>query len=230
MANKVIIGIVGKHYISDKKRTDSYIRDEVKQAIFDNGALAIGILSPNEELFYCENKWMQLEDKLLKSDIISQIKLCDGIILQGGITNEAYESFIAKYCYDNNIPCLGICAGQNCIAYALNGTIKSVDNPENHNKPNEEYVHYINIEYPSKFYNIVKENRIKVNSRHKNILEKYPLLQVSATDEDGYPDVVESENKKFYIGVRFHPESLYKIDTNMNNIFRYFIDQCKKNK
>ena len=41
MANKVIIGIVGKHYISDKKRTDSYIRDEVKQAIFDNGALAI---------------------------------------------------------------------------------------------------------------------------------------------------------------------------------------------
>ena len=161
MANKVIIGIVGKHYISDKKRTDSYIRDEVKQAIFDNGALAIGILSPNEELFYCENNWMQFEDKLLKSDIIGQIKLCDGIILQGGITNEAYESFIAKYCYDNNIPCLGICAGQNCIAYALNGTIKSVDNPENHNKPNEEYVHYINIEYPSKFYDIVKENRIK---------------------------------------------------------------------
>lgn len=30
------------------------------------------------------------------------------------------------------------------------------------------------------------------------------------------------------IGVRFHPESLYKIDENMNNIFKSFIKACKK--
>lgn len=46
-------------------------------------------------------------------------------------------------------------------------------------------------------------------------------------DEVGYPDVIEAKNKKFYIGVRFHPESLYKKDENMNNIFKYFINTCK---
>jgi gamma-glutamyl-gamma-aminobutyrate hydrolase PuuD len=103
MANKVIIGIVGKHYQSNNKRTDTYIRDEVKQAIFDNGGIAIGILSPNEELMYCRNNWKLFEEKLIKENIISQINLCDGIIIQGGTTNEVYESFIAKYCYDNDI-------------------------------------------------------------------------------------------------------------------------------
>ena len=44
--------------------------------------------------------------------------------------------------------------------------------------------------------------------------------------DDGYPDIVESKIKDFYIGVRFHPESLYKEDENMNNIFKYFINIC----
>ena len=101
--NKVIIGIVSKHYNKDSLRPNMYIRDEIKQAIFDNGAVAIGILLPKDEKLNLEN--------------------------------------------------VAIC-------------------------------------------------------------------------EDVYPDVVESKNKKFYMGVRFHPESLYKIDKNMNNIFKYFIDIC----
>ena len=41
--------------------------------------------------------------------------------MQGGTENEAYEYWIAKYCYDNDIPALGICAGQNYIVGALGG-------------------------------------------------------------------------------------------------------------
>lgn len=44
---KVIIGIVAKHKKEDVIRTESLIRDEIKQAIFDNGGIAVGILSPN---------------------------------------------------------------------------------------------------------------------------------------------------------------------------------------
>ena len=50
---RTVIGIVGKHINDNKIRTDTLIRDEVKQAIFDNGAIAIGILSPNGCLFLC---------------------------------------------------------------------------------------------------------------------------------------------------------------------------------
>lgn len=44
MDKQVIIGIVARHKAIEEKRTNSLIRDEVKQAIFDNGGIAIGIL------------------------------------------------------------------------------------------------------------------------------------------------------------------------------------------
>lgn len=229
--SNIVIGIVSKHKKSNDSRTDSLIRDEVKQAIFDNGALAIGILSPDDEIMFSSDNFMEYDEKINKSVIIEQIKLCDGIILQGGSESEAYEPFIAKYCYDNDIPCLGICAGQNNIARGLGGTIKCVNNPDFHNRPNDQYVHNINIiDKNSKIFNIIKKDNIRVNSRHKNVLDSYPLLKVTAVDEDGYPDVVESEIKHFYIGIRFHPESLYKIDENHNNIFKAFIDACDERK
>ena len=102
--------------------------------------------------------------------------MCDGIILQGGIT-----------CFD-------------------------------------EYVHSIKIDKESKFYKIVKKEEIMVNSRHKNSIEECPWLHKVAFCEDGYADVIEDTNKDFYIGVRFHPESLYKKDENMNNIFKAFLE------
>lgn len=204
------------------------IRNEVKQAIFDNGGIAIGIISPNESIQPSGDDWMKYNHLIDKENIISQIKLCNGIILQGGNTNEAFEPFIAKYCYDNDIPCLGICAGQNSIVRGLGGTTYKISNPEKHNKPKENYVHNIHIDKESMFYNIVKKEEIMVNSRHKRTVGRTPLLDRVGFCEDGYADVVESKNKRFYLGVRFHPESLYKTDENMNNIFKYFINSCKK--
>ena len=170
----------------------------------------------------------QISTNIEKKQIAEQIKLCDGIVLQGGITNEAFENWIAKYCYDNNIPCLGICAGQNSVVRGLGGTTYKIPNPEKHNKPNEDYVHNIHIDTTSRFYDIVKSEEIMVNSRHKRTIEDCPLLDKVGYCEDGYADVVESKDKNFYVGVRFHPESLYKIDDNMNNIFKCFIEACKK--
>ncbi|MBP3635084.1 MAG: gamma-glutamyl-gamma-aminobutyrate hydrolase family protein [Bacilli bacterium] len=226
--SKVIIGIVGKHIKDDRIRTDTLIRDELKQAVFDNGAIAIGILSANNEILYTTDTWQSMEEKIEKENVIEQIKLCDGIILQGGSTNEAFENWIARYCYDNNIPCLGICAGQNSIVRGLGGTTYKIPNPEKHNQPNKNYVHTIHIDRTSRFYDIVKEEEIMVNSRHKRSIDECQLLDKVGFCEDGYADIVESKDKTFYIGVRFHPESLYKIDENMNNIFKSFLEACKK--
>ena len=82
---KVIVGIVAKHTNINQSRINSLIRDEVKQAIFDNGGIAIGILSPNDEILYAGNDWKDYEDKIRKDEIIAQLNLCDGIILQGGM-------------------------------------------------------------------------------------------------------------------------------------------------
>ena len=111
---KPIIGIVSKHYATYQSiRTDTFIRDEVKQAIWDNGGIAIGILPTELKINYCGDKWEDCLSKEEKENLITEIKLCDGIILQGGVETDNYEIIIAKYCYDNDIPILGICAGQN---------------------------------------------------------------------------------------------------------------------
>lgn len=226
--NKPIIGIVSKHYATYKSnKIDTFVRDEVKQAIFDNGGIAIGILPTESNVNYCGDNWKDNLSIEEKENLITQIKLCSGIILQGGIETDNYESIISKYCYDNDIPILGICAGQNNIARAIGGTTYKIPNPDKHDKSFDEYVHNIKIDESSKFYNIVKTTEMMVNSRHKRTIKDCPMLDKVAFCEDGYPDVIEAKNKKFYIGVRFHPESLYAKDEKMNKIFKEFINVCK---
>ena len=227
--DKVIIGIVSKHYKGETSiRPDTYIRDEVKQAVFDNGGVAIGILPPDKNIKYIGDKWKEDLSKIEYDNLIAQIKLCDGIILQGGAESDNYECIVAKYCYENNIPTLGLCCGQNIIVRALGGTTYKIPNPKEHMKVSEEYVHSIKIDKNSRFYKIIGKEKVMVNSRHKRTIKECPKLDKVGFCEDGYPDVVESKDKDFYIGVRFHPESLYRKDENMNNIFKKFIETCKK--
>lgn len=225
---KIIIGIVSKHYNKDFYNfRDTYIRDELKQAIFDNGAIAIGILPSCFEKVNATNEWKDSLSDKEKEGIITQINLCDGIILQGGGSSDEYECYIAKYCYDNDIPILGICAGNNNLVRAVGGKILRFDNVETH-KSLEEYVHEIKINKESKLYKIINKEVIMVNSRHKSYTADSSVLQVSAYSSDGVVEAIEDNNKNFYIAVQFHPESLYKTDDNMNNIFKYFINSCKK--
>lgn len=86
-----------------------YIRDEVKQAIFDNGGICIGILLPKDEIYDVGDSWDNNFNEIEYENLISQISLCDGIIFQGGAACDNYEMIIAKYCYENDIPTLGIC-------------------------------------------------------------------------------------------------------------------------
>lgn len=226
--DKPIIGIVSKHYATYKSsRTDTFIRDEVKQAVFDNGGVAIGILPTEKEINYSGDNWKDNLSENEKSNLFKQLNLCDGIILQGGLETDNYESIIAKYCYDNDVPILGICAGQNNIARALGGKIYKISNPEKHDKPFDNFVHSITIDKNSKFYEIVKTEKMMVNSRHKRAIKECPKLDKVAFCEDNYPDVIEAKNKKFYIGLRFHPESLYEKDEKHNKIFESFINACK---
>lgn len=225
--NKPIIGILSKHQPKiDGSRPNTYIRDEIKQAIFDNGGIAIGVISTEKGINDGNDNWGDNLSQEERNNLIAQVNLCDGIILQGGPNSDNYEIIVAKYCYDNNIPCLGICAGQNNIVRALGGTTYRIPNPEDHDKTFNSYVHDIKINEDSRFYDIVKTNQMMVNSRHKMTVKECPLLEKVAFCPDGYPDVVESKDKKFYVGVRFHPESLYLDDEFHNRIFKSFIDTC----
>ena len=56
-----IIGIVCKHRKEEGVRTSTRINDEVKQAIFDNGAIAIGIIAPSSDIQFCSDDYKKYE-------------------------------------------------------------------------------------------------------------------------------------------------------------------------
>lgn len=228
---KPIIGIVAKYIMHTDDRKNALIRDEVRNAIIDNGGIAIAILPTEFFARFVANDKLDWEDYLSESekqDLIAQISLCDGIVFQGGQNSLKYENWIAKYAYDNNIPTLGICAGQNTMVRALKGTTKLVTNPEKHNQKWVDEVHKIFVKKGMKFYDIVKCEEMFVNSRHKKTIDKLPEnFIVSAVCDDSYYDVIEDPNKKFYLAVRFHPESLYKTHKEHKAIFEAFVDACK---
>ena len=227
MGKKPIIGIVTKHFSKDEIRPNMFVRDEIKQAIFDNGGIAIGIILPKDEKVDVEDIWKNNFSATEYSNLISQIKLCDGILFQGGSACDNYEMIAAKYCYENNIPTLGICCGQNVMVRALGGTTKLVENPEKHDT-NDLYVHSVKIIKNTMLSKIICKEKIKVNSRHKKTINTHPGLSINCVCDDGYIDGLEASDKTFYMALRFHPESLYKIDENHNRIFNEFVKICKK--
>lgn len=112
----------------------------------------------------------------------------------------------------------------------VGGTTKNVENIEKHSQMWVDEVHPIFIDKNSKFYSIVRCEKMIVNSRHKKTIDNPTKhYKVVGVCDDGYFDVLEAPDKKFNIAVRFHPETLYKTHKEHNEIFKSFIEACKNN-
>lgn len=96
----------------------------------------------------------------------------------------------------------------------------------NHFKKGEKYVHKVNIQDNTKLKNIVNKDVICVNSKHNYNVSKVNNLVISAYSEDGLIEAVEYKDKKFVIGIQWHPESMIEYDESANKIFDAFINEC----
>ncbi len=141
------------------------------------------------------------------------IDMCNYFILQGGIEYYDIDIKIVKYLYDLNMPTLGICLGMQTMAMAFDGNMDDIDGHYSNNK----YVHSINIDENSKLYSIIKKNNILVNSRHHSYIVNTKL---SVSSLSNVIESIEDKNKRFFIGLQWHPESIY--DENNKKIFDYF--------
>ena len=200
---KPIIGIINREEKLQSGNKILYSYKEIIKKIKESGGIPIGI-------------------NILDNKDIQNLKLVNGIILQGGNEYIIEEIEITKYAYKENIPLLGICQGMQIIGIATCGEIKEI---KNHNKPNINKVHEINIKKNSKISEILKKEKITVNSRH-NYAIKNTTLNISGTTNDNIIEIIEDKNKKFFIGLEWHPESLNNNDT--KKIFDYFIKKASE--
>ncbi len=149
------------------------------------------------------------------------INECQGIILPGGENYYDIDLKIVKYLYKHNIPTLGICLGMQIMALNFNGQINTLPN-QNHQKK-EKYVHQIKIKEDSLLYQILETNSILVNSRHSEYIVN-TNLNIVAISNDFVIEAIEDPTKSFFVGVQWHPESLFT-DIYSKKIFDYFIQK-----
>lgn len=217
-----IIGILSKPTSQENSLwTKQKITDEFRKIIIEDGAVAIGILPTNIDF----NKTMT---KVEEEKFNNLLNLCDGLILQGGWRHGNHEIYAAKYAIENDIPLLGVCDGLNNILFSQKNTVQ-IERDESHNIYDRNYRHDVIIEENSKLYKIFNQNKIvKVNSIHSIMIKDSDVnhFDVVAHDLDGFVEAVELKNKRFCLGLKWHPE-IMENDEIMKNLFKEFVKSCK---
>ena len=219
---KPIIGIVGRLYSGD---VNIICVEEVRLAVTKFGGVYLLILPVNKDSLSLKNLYSEEEIK----DLERVLNLCDGFILPGGDTWYQLDEVVIDYAIKYDKPLLAICLGMQTLSKVLGGEKeKAYDNTIknntliNHLEPDKNYVHHVIIDEDSKLYSIIGEKKIWVNSRHSYHAPKLNDIFVCARSSDGLIEGVEVKDKKFIVGVQWHPESNLDADINSKKIFKAF--------
>ena len=221
-----IIGIVGRLYSGE---SNIICVEEIRLAVTKMRGIPLLILPVDKDEMSCKIVYSEEEIK----DLERVLSLCDGFILPGGDTWYRLDEVVIDYAIRRDKPLLAICLGMQALSKVLSGEKeKAYDNTIknntliNHLEPNKDYVHSVIIDKNSKLYSIIGEEKIRVNSRHSYHVPELDNTLICARSSDGLIEGVELKDKKFIIGVQWHPESNLE-DKHSKKLFKSFFDNFK---
>lgn len=190
-------------------------------------------------------------EKTVISKLLSNL---DGIILTGGhdvspsLYNEealpscgecipardVMEELLLKEALKLDKPVLGICRGAQFMCVSLGGTLyqdlptqRPSDIIHRQTPPYDAPVHSVSINKSSPLYEILKTDTLMVNSYHHQGIKTLPQsLTPMAYSPDGLTEAVYMREKRFVMGVQWHPEFSYKTDESSRKIFEAFVRAC----
>lgn len=185
--------------------------------------------------------------------VVSGIEKCDGILLSGGPDVDArlfgefnmncsgeispyrdcLDLLAARITIEGKKPVLGICRGAQVLNIALGGSIyqdifsqiKDRDIIKHKQEAPGWYpVHDINIKEGSKVYAAFGKSSTGVNSfHHQAVKELGSGLEAVAWSPDGIIEAVEHKTNSFAVGVQWHPELMWKENSEQLGLFTMFV-------
>lgn len=221
---KPVIGIIEWPYKDIDEDLIYEVTNNIVEKISKHGGIPVGIFPTQIEDF--QNKRIpeiKYLEQIEKEDLNESLNMCDAIIKPGALRIYGYERYIYGYTLEHNMPYLGICAGMQIMAGHNNSkynNVKIVSDINHHSK--EEHAHKIKIFKNTLLYEILKEEEILVNSRHRYHIVNPGIHSISAYAPDGVIEAIENKDRLFQLGVQWHPENLNDIYS--DRLFDSFIE------
>lgn len=144
------------------------------------------------------------------------------------------ETMVFRYCWDHDVPALGICRGLELMNALLGGTLYqdiASECPTLH-APNhvmdfsyDWVAHFNSILKGSPLYERLGVSFLGVNSLHHQAVKTLAKsLKPMAVSEDGLVEAAYAPEKKFLWAVQWHPEYSYTYDGLDTAIFEAFTE------
>ena len=225
---KPIIGIVSRPSKIFNTIDSQVVEETNRNMILKFGGIPIMIMPP-QVLSYDSTapkdtpSLTTFEEEIL----VDELKLCDGILMPGGLKSYSYDYFIDDYAKENNIPILGECLGMQIMARNHGGArvIKNETDIKHYNKDTMQ-AHKVFFVDDSKLSKMVNKKCETVNSFHNYHVCDVKNMKISAYASDGIIEAVEDPTKLFRLGVQWHPEK--DLDNESNQaICEGFIEAAK---
>ena len=150
------------------------------------------------------------------------------MLFPGGNKFTPYDRYLLERCIEKDIPVLGICLGMqmmSCFKKDVN-LIKNETDINHKQESDEELTHKVRIKKDTLLYEIIGSEEIMVNSFHNYHVLDNNLFNICAISEDNIIEGIELNDKKFVLGIQWHPEISYEFDLNSKKIIDEFIRRC----
>ncbi len=140
---------------------------------------------------------------------------------------------------NRDMPVLGICRGLQVMNAALGGSLyqdifTQVDNVLGHlpkKMPVDTLFHCINIMEGSRLESIFDSRNLRVNSYHHQAVKQVSeAFTATAFSTDNIIEAIEHKNKRFALGVQWHPEDLTIKYPHFIKLFEALVTASARNK
>ncbi len=145
------------------------------------------------------------------------------------------ELYTYKYLLTTGKPFLAVCRGIQLVNIAQGGTliqdIPSQYETDLQHQNKDSQAHYANIVPGTLLHRLMGQDRVSVNSRHHQNIDKLGEgLVASAHATDGLIEAVEFANGYPGLAFQWHPENLSAKQPEMQRIFDWLVEEAGKRK